>query len=84
MALLLTLLAIPGGWYLVSPWWTLWRVRAVAREDPQRLATYVDFEGLTWKARSEYLQFWKQMLKMYSRSEFVFEAYDDIKNSGMF
>lgn len=67
--LLLTLLALAGGWYLASPWWTLWRVKAAAQDaDPKDLSAYVDFEMLTQKAQSEHLHFWKDLLEFHSRS----------------
>lgn len=68
LVLLLTLVAFLGAWYLASPWWTLWKVKAAARDHPEKLSSYVDFEVLTRRARSGHLQFWKSMLEMYSKS----------------
>jgi hypothetical protein len=44
------LAALPVGWYLGSPWWTLWRMREAARAgDMQTLGSYVD-RAAVWKA----------------------------------
>jgi hypothetical protein len=41
------LAAISAGWYLGSPWWTMWRMREAARAgDMQTLASYVDADAV--------------------------------------
>lgn len=46
VAVALVLLA-GAGWWLGSPWWTLWRMREAAQAgDSDALAAYVDFPAL--------------------------------------
>ncbi|HEU0100018.1 MAG TPA: DUF2939 domain-containing protein [Allosphingosinicella sp.] len=51
-AALIVLLA--AGWWLGSPWWTLWRMREAARAgDSAALAGYVDFPALRASVREQ-------------------------------
>ena len=48
------LVALPAGWYLGSPWWTVWRMREAAQAgDVARLAGYVDTDALRRQAKRE-------------------------------
>ncbi|MFL6844692.1 MAG: DUF2939 domain-containing protein [Allosphingosinicella sp.] len=41
------LLLLAGGWWIASPWWTLWRMRDAAEAgDARALAAYIDFPAL--------------------------------------
>lgn len=51
-AALLALLA--AGWWLGSPWWTLWRMREAAEAgDSEALAGYIDFPALRASTREQ-------------------------------
>jgi hypothetical protein len=51
-ALLLIFLA--AGWWLGSPWWTLWRMREAAQAgDSEALAAYIDFPALRASTREQ-------------------------------
>ncbi|HEX8126194.1 MAG TPA: DUF2939 domain-containing protein [Allosphingosinicella sp.] len=48
------LLLLGAGWWLGSPWWTLWRMREAARAgDSEALAAYVDFRALRSSTREQ-------------------------------
>jgi hypothetical protein len=48
------LIALACGWYVASPWWTLWRMREAAQAgDLAGLARYADFAAATAQARAQ-------------------------------
>lgn len=47
------LAALAAGWYVASPWWTLWRMREAARAGDWRMvASYVDVDAVTKSTRA--------------------------------
>jgi hypothetical protein len=57
------LLLLAGGWYLGSPWWTLWRMREAARAgDVKTLATYIDQPALVANATGRARRIWGSVL----------------------
>jgi hypothetical protein len=43
-----------AGWWLGSPWWTLWRMREAAEAgDSEALAAYIDFPALRASTREQ-------------------------------
>ncbi|HYE28376.1 MAG TPA: DUF2939 domain-containing protein [Allosphingosinicella sp.] len=56
------LIVAAGGWYLGSPWWTLWRMREAARAgDLAALASYVDGPAVREQARREFRAAWESV-----------------------
>ncbi|HEX8222245.1 MAG TPA: DUF2939 domain-containing protein [Allosphingosinicella sp.] len=46
--------ALAAGWWLGSPWWTLWRMReAAAAGDSAALASYIDFPAVRESTRAQ-------------------------------
>jgi hypothetical protein len=57
------LILAAGGWYLGSPWWTLWRMREAARAgDVAALASYIDQPAVVARAKARARAMWGSVL----------------------